>query len=106
MADVGARYVMGAPIVMVRREMDASRGGGWFSRIFPNLLGVRHALRARKKYGPEWGEINHKIYVCLDPKWIEVSEKDLEAWVEYDEGQIQAEIERIRALHGATPNTP
>lgn len=103
MADLGARYDIGAPIFQVRTE---TRGDGFFSRIFPNVVGLKHTLRARKRYRGIDRYKNQQIFVCLDPKWIEIDEKDLDAWADYDEDQIQAEIERIRALHGAIPTKP
>lgn len=100
MADLGGRYEMGAAIFQVRTETNHD---GFFSRIFPSIIGLKHSLRARRKFRAINRYADQKVYVCLDPKWIEIAEEDLDAWQDYDESRIQAEIERIRALHGATP---
>lgn len=109
MADKGSKYDLGGAIFLVHTEMQAQHGGGFWGRIFSGVAGLKANLRARADYRRPWGKAGvygseaQKVYVCLNPEWIEISEKDLDAWKDYDDARIQAEVERIRALHGAVP---
>lgn len=81
-------------------------------RVVTSTSGLKSALKAsdwHTGYAYQGAMMDVKVYVCPDPSWIEVPRADVGSILDIAAASnteaIDEEIERIRALYGATPST-